>query len=146
MDVAKIWFHKALVWALAVLLTASVGSIVQTQFNLAAIAALSEPIGLVVRLQVTAQDLLGFMPAWSLVVALALLPAFTVAAGLHRWTQWNRLAWFMVAGVAALASALWLLNSVFPITPIAALRSSAGYWAMVSSGAVGGWFYVRLTT
>lgn len=145
MDAVQIWFHKALFWALAVLLTAIVGSIVQTQFNLAAIAALSEPIGVMTRLQVTAQDLLGFMPPWSLVVALALLPGFTVAAALHRWTQWNRWVWFMVAGVAALACALWLLNSVFPITPIAALRSSAGYWAMVSSGALGGWLYVRLT-
>lgn len=146
MDAAKIWFYKALAWALAVLLTAAVGSILQTQFNLAAIAALSEPIGLMTRLQVTAQDLLGFMPLWSLVVALALLPAFTLAAGLYRWTKWSRLVWFVVAGVAALASALWLLNWVLPITPIAALRSNAGYWAMASSGALGGWLYVRLTT
>lgn len=146
MDAAKIWFYKALAWALAVLLTASVGSMLQTQFNLAAIAALSESIGLMTRLQVTAQDLLGFMPLWSLVVALALLPAFTLAAGLHRWTQWNRMAWFVVAGITALASAFWLLNWVLPITPIAALRSSAGYWAMASSGALGGWLYARLTT
>lgn len=140
------WFRKALVWALAVLVTAIAGSITQTQFNLAAIAALSEPIGLITRLQVTGQDLLGFMPVWSVVVGLALLPAFALAAGLHRWTKWHRLAWFVVAGVTALASALWLLNWALPITPIAVLRSTAGYWAMVSTGALGGWLYVRLTT
>ena len=139
------WFQRALAWAVAVLATAVAGSVVQTQFNLHAIAQLSEPVTLWMRLSVTAQDVMGFAPLWSLVLALALLPAFAVAAGLHHWLRSSRRVLFVLAGAVAVLTVLSVMNQLLPITPIAAARSIGGQFALTMTGLVAGLVYVRLT-
>ncbi|MFU8821312.1 MAG: hypothetical protein ACNA8G_07100 [Gammaproteobacteria bacterium] len=52
----------ALAWLGATLVTAATGSIIQTQFNLAAIKATGAPVPFDLRLQTTLQDLVGFAP------------------------------------------------------------------------------------
>ena len=58
----KRWSIAVGYWLLAVLATTLVGSIVQTQFNLAQLAALGQPVGLGLRLHTTGLDLLRFAP------------------------------------------------------------------------------------
>lgn len=130
-------------WLAATLLTAVAGSIVQTQFNLAAIAALGAPATPALRLQTTAQDLAGFAPMLFAVTAAGFLVALPVAAWLSR-----RLAYavflYTLAGATAVAVALLLMNALLPVTPIAATRSTAGFLALTACGALGGWAFSRL--
>jgi hypothetical protein len=48
---------------IAVGVTTVLGSVIQTQINLAAVLAMGRPVTLALRLQTTLQDLVGFTPA-----------------------------------------------------------------------------------
>ncbi|MCP1726295.1 hypothetical protein J2T60_000260 [Natronospira proteinivora] len=132
-------------WLLAVLATAAVGSIVQSQFNLAAIRQWGAPVGFGERLQVTFQDLIGFAPLWAVLVGVALLLAFLLAQALLRLGP-GMAAWlYPVAGLLAVAALIGLLHVALPMTPIAATRTLAGSVFMALPGLLGGWIFVRLS-
>lgn len=133
-----------LAWALAVVVTGALGSMIQTQLNLAQIARLDESIDFSVRLQTTAHDLLHFAPNYLVIVALGLLVALLVAAALARkWPQWR--GWlFPLAGFLAVATALGLMSAMLPVTVIAAARSTVGFLLLCLAGALGGWLYAQL--
>ncbi len=132
----------------AVVVSAGLGSIIQTQFNLARIAALNEAIGLGARLEVTAFDLISFAPLYAVILALALLIAMLVSTWLVRFLPRARTApqalLFALAGFAAVACALVIMNLMMPVTIIAATRTTAGLILLSLAGAVGGWVYYRL--
>lgn len=133
-----------LAWALAVVVTGVLGSIIQTQLNLAQIARLDQPVGLSARLQATMHDLVNFAPSYMVIVALGLLVALLVAAALSRkWPEWR--AWlFPLAGFVAVATALGLMSAMLPVTVIAAARSAIGFLLLCLAGALGGWLYAQL--
>lgn len=133
-----------LAWLLAAALAGLLGSIVQTQFSLAALAALDVPVPLGLRLLTTLQDLAGFAPMLALLVAGGFLPAFLVAALLQRWWPRQRALLYGLAGAAALATILLLMDATLPITAIGAARSPAGIAALVLAGAAGGLAFARL--
>ncbi len=136
-------FRWLLAWALAALVAAGLGSIVQTQFNLARIAALDGPIPFALRLQVTASDLLTFAPIYLIMMALGMLIALTVAAAVaKRFPQW-RGALFALAGLMAVAAVLGLMNAMLPVTVIGAARTLPGFIALCLPGALGGWLHQR---
>lgn len=131
-------------WIAASALAAAVGSILQTQFNLAAISAIGAPVPFAVRLQTTLQDLAGFAPTYAAVVAAGFLVAFFVAGWLvRRWPQ-RRNSLYMLAGAAAIISAILLMNAALPITGIGATRSLAGLIALGAAGAPGGRLFAAL--
>jgi hypothetical protein len=128
-------------WALAVVVTGALGSVIQTQFNLARIAGLGESVGLSTRLQTTGHDLVHFAPNYLIIVALGLLIALVVAGALVR--RWPRQAgWlFPLAGFLAVATALGLMSAMLPVTVIGAARSAVGFLALCLAGALGGWLH-----
>jgi len=133
-----------LAWLAAVAVATLLGSIIQTQFNLARIAALDSPISLSRRLETTLFDLASFAPLWAVIVALALLIALVVAGLLgRRWPRW-RTGLFVLAGFAAVATALLVMNAMLPVTPVGAARTVTGIVAMSLAGALAGWTYARL--
>jgi hypothetical protein len=133
-----------LAWLAATSLAAAVGSIVQTQFNLAAISAIGAPVPFAVRLQTTLQDLAGFAPTYAAVVAVGLLVAFLVTGRLvRRWPQ-RRTSLYTLAGAAAIITAILLMNAALPITGIGATRSLAGLIALGAAGALGGRLFAAL--
>lgn len=133
-----------LAWLLAATCTAVVGSVIQTQFNLAAIAALGAPAGIGTRVQTTLQDLAGFAPVLGLVAAAGFLPAFLVAALLaRRWPPQRKLL-FALAGAAAVAVAIAVMNAMLPITAIGATRSAWGIAALALAGLLGGRAFIAL--
>lgn len=139
-------FARVLVaWLAATAVTAMIGSIVQTQFNLAAIAQLGAPVPPGVRLQTTLQDLAGFAPLLAGVVAAGFAIAFPVAALLRRAWPEGRTHLYVLAGIAAIAAAILLMNALMPIIPIGATRSAAGLLALSLAGAPGGWVFIRLS-
>jgi hypothetical protein len=138
------WLRHLLAWLLAVAVTAVAGTIVQTQFNLGAIAALGAPVPADARLATTLHDLAGFAPLFAAVTAAGFLVAFLVAGLLLRFLPDYRKLVFTLAGVAAIAVAIVLMNAMLPVTPIAATRSLAGFAALAATGAPGGWIFAVL--
>lgn len=130
-----------LAWLLAAATTAFAGSVVQTQFSLAAITALGAPVPLGLRLQTTLQDLVGFAPTFGLVAATGFIVAFIVAALLHRLWPGRRTVLYAAAGAAAILAALLLMNALLPVTGIGAARTAAGVLALAATGALGGWVF-----
>jgi hypothetical protein len=133
-----------LAWAGAVVLTAGLGSVIQTQFNLSRITALDEPVPLAVRAQVTLHDLVSFAPNYMIIMALALLIALVVAGALaSRLPKWR--AWlFPLAGFVAVATALGIMSVMLPVTVIGAARTVTGFICLCLAGAIGGWLHCRM--
>jgi hypothetical protein len=130
-----------LAWLAATAITAVTGSIIQTQYNLYAIAALGVSVPATVRVRTTLQDLAGFAPTLALIAAAGFIVAFLVAAWLARsWPDRRRL-WYTLAGAVALAVAILAMNALLPVTAIGATRSLSGTVALVAAGALGGWLF-----
>lgn len=131
-------------WLVAAACAAILGSIIQTQFTLGALAALGAPVGIAARLQTTLQDLAGFAPVFGLVAAAGFIPAFLVAALLARWWPRQRTLLFALAGAAAVGVAILVMNAALPITPIGATRSAWGLAALTAAGLPGGLLFAAL--
>jgi hypothetical protein len=125
----------------AVVVAALAGSIVQTQFNLASIAALGTEIPIALRVEVTAFDLLSFAPTYAIVAAFALLIALLVAAWPASVFPGIGLMWYALAGFLGIYTALVCMNAMLPVTVIGAARSAAGMLSLSLAGALGGWLY-----
>lgn len=121
--------------------TTLLGSIVQTQFNLAELQALGAPAPLDVRLQATLADLAGFTPTYGAVMGVALLIAFVVSGLLARALPGMRTALHVLAGGTAVVAAILVMIQLFGITPIAAARDLPGFAALALCGALGGWVF-----
>lgn len=127
-----------LAFLLAVLLASLLASIFQTQTNLAALQALGAPMPLDVRVGTTCLDLIGFAPTFALLSALGFLVALPLAAWLARRMPPLRWLIFVLAGAAAIWTALALANAVAPMpTLIAADRSPFGTLGLMACGSVG---------
>jgi hypothetical protein len=138
----KRWSIAIGYWLLAVLATTLAGSVVQTQFNLAQLAVLGQPVGLGMRLHTTLLDLARFAPLFGTIVAVGLVVALPLAswlAGRRAGRRWL----YPLAGALALLVALLLMRWLVGLTPIAAARGPWGMTALVLAGAFGGWVWGR---
>lgn len=131
-------------WVAAVLLTTVLGSVAQTQFNLAALIELGAQIPASLRLKTTALDIIGFSPSFGPLVAIGFLIAFGVARGLRMIAPGPGITWYALAGGVAVLTILLSLNMAFDITPIAAARTNLGLGCLVAGGLVGGAVFARL--
>jgi hypothetical protein len=136
----KRWSIAVGYWLLAVFATTLAGSIVQTQFNLAQLVALGQPVDIGLRLQTTLLDLARFAPLFGAIVAVGFLMALPLASWLARRGAGR--GWlYPLAGAVALLVALLLMRWLVGLTPIAAAREPMGMAALVLSGAFGGWVW-----
>lgn len=131
-------------WLAAVVLTTATVSVVQTQFNLAALHALGADISMGTRLLTTRQDLVGFTPSFGPLAAVGLLIAFLATRGLRVWLTGLHASLYALAGAVAVLTILLALNAAFGITPVAAARGLAGLASLTLCGALGGWLFARL--
>lgn len=128
----------------AVLLATVLGAVIQSQYNLAGIAALDVPVPLSTWIATTLKDIVGFGMLYGLLVAVAFFVALPVAAWLSRRFV-DRAPWiFMLAGGAAVAALLLLLKAVLPMTAIAATRDPSAVVLMALAGVPAGWVYYLL--
>lgn len=125
-------------FCVAVLVATLLGSVVQTQFNLAALQQLGATIPNGVRLQATLHDLLSFSPTFAALV----IAAFVVALPLAVWLSGAlgaRWLVFALAGALSVWLALIVANALAPMpTLIGANRSLAGTLALMACGSIGG--------
>lgn len=135
---------QALAWLAATAATAATGSIIQTQFNLAAVAGLGAPVPFVLRVQTTLQDLAGFAPLLAGIAAAAFLVAFPAAGLLVRFRPTLGKPLYALAGGAAIIAAILLMNAILPLTVIGVTRSPAGILSLAAAGALGGCVFAAL--
>lgn len=136
------------VWVAAVLVATALGSIIQTQFNMAAIHALGAPVPATTWLAVTLRDLIGFGSFYVAGVAVAFLFALPAAALVSRIAPARRTLIFALAGGVGVGVFLQLLPLFLPAADlriIGATRYVSGTMLMIVAGIVGGWVYARLT-
>lgn len=121
---------------LAVVFTTAWGSVVQTQFNLGALAAIGVDVG-AVRWQATMRDLFsGFFPTYGGYVVLpALLVAFVAASLLARKLPQVRIPLISLAGGVAIILAIPLVNV---LSPVALLVGASREWLCTLWMAIGG--------
>ena len=133
-----------LAWLLAVIVTTLIGTILQTQFNLAALQAIDVPISLSDRLGATGADLVNFTPSFGPLVAVGFAIAVVVAGVLCRVAP---LTWrnglYALAGGTAILVMLVALKQTLDLTAIAAARHGFGFAVLVACGAVGGGVFAK---
>ena len=133
-------------YLLAVLLASVLGSLVQTQFNLAALQLIDTQIPLAVRLQTSIHDLLGFAPLFAVMVAVTLLLALPAAEGLGRiFRPWRGTLYFL-AGAVGIKVAFDIADLLLPMPVfVAATRGVGGLLAMMVAVGIGSAVFARLT-
>lgn len=97
------------------------------------------------QLRMIASDLLGLLPSYGVVIALALAPAFWVAGWLVKKLRKGRTGWYMLAGFTALLTALLAMQPILDITLIAGARGFNGLLMQCLCGALAGAVYSALT-
>lgn len=128
--------------AAGIVVTAVIGSLVQTQINLMAITKMGVPISPPVRLATTGEDLVGFGPVMALIATAAFLPAMAGSALVGRIVPHFRVLVSSLAGLAGLWAAFTVMGLFTPMpTLVAAVRGPAGLAAMCASGLIGGALY-----
>lgn len=133
------WGRRIAAFVAALLLATVWGSVVQTQFNLQALAALDVDIPLRVRALTTLQDLAGFGPAYAGIVLAAWLPAFLVAALLVRVWPKARVPLYALAAGVGLVAAVRAVDAVAPMPVlIDATRGIGGLLAMAAGSLLAG--------
>ena len=96
------------------------------------------------RLRMMADDLLGLLPSYGVVIALALALAFFAASRLvKQWPRW-RVGLYALAGFCGLLCALLAMQPILDITLIAGARGSAGLITQCLCGALAGAVYATL--
>ncbi|MGM0825083.1 MAG: PQQ-dependent sugar dehydrogenase [Pseudomonadota bacterium] len=140
------WALTGIYFVIALLVGVVLGSVVQTQFNLAALQALGVEIPAGERIATTLHDLASFAPLYAVLFSVGFVVSQTVAVLLSGWLGDRFLALLCTGGaVVGLWTTLWLINTLAPPpTLIAATRGIAGFMAMLATAGVAGWLFARL--
>lgn len=132
------WWRRVSALLAGSLAAAVLGTLLQTQVNLHALARLGADIDWSVRGQASVHDLLGFGPTWWALLLAGFLIALPVAAWLsHRFGQ--RALCFALAGAVCVIVILQSMHALLAITPVAAARGWPGFIGLVLTGAAGAW-------
>lgn len=132
---------------IAVVVTVFWGSVVQTQYNLAALVGIGVEIGPSINLQTMLRDIFsGFSPTYGGYVVLpSLLVAFFVAWWVVSLTG-APLPWFGLAGGLAILLGIPLVNWLSPLALlIGANRDFSSVVLMAVGGAIGGVLFAWMT-
>lgn len=140
------WTRHLAPLLVAWLLAAVWGSLVQTHWNLQALADLGIAMPAAVRVQTSLQDLIGFAPVYAGILAAGWLPALALAALLARRWPARRSVLLTTAAGAGMVAAVRAVDAVAPMPVfIDATRHWPGLMAMAAGAVVAGLLYARLT-
>lgn len=135
-----------LAFIFAVLLAGMLGSIFQTQVNLADMRDIGPPISFAQRMANTWHDLTRFAPLYLFIVLPAFLVSFSLAEGVARKVPGHRMFWLVLGAVSGLAVCFQMVDAVAPMpTLIAATRGLSGTLMMLLAAAIGALVYVLVT-
>lgn len=141
--------HKArvtLAFVLAVIVAGVLGSIFQTQINLADMRDIGPPNSFAMRMDNTWHDITHFAPIYTLIVLVTFLVSFVLAEWIARKVPGHRMVWLVLAAVISLTVSFQVIDAFAPMpTLIAATRSISGTLAMLLAAAIGALVYVLAT-
>ncbi|MDN7132854.1 PQQ-dependent sugar dehydrogenase [Halomonas sp. MC140] len=140
------WLSTSINFLIALLVGVLLGSIAQTQLNLAALQNMGVEIPTLLRLEITLSDLITFAPIYALLFSVGFLLAQVAAVWLSRWLG-GRFLMLLSAGAAAVALfvTLNLVDTFAPMpTFIAATRSTFGLGIMLITAALAGGLFAVL--
>lgn len=125
-------------YSTAVLSAYVLASVASTQTVLFSLVDFGITVDGALRLKTTTSDIVGLFPRYAPVIALSMLFAMPVAAGLTRLLPDARAGLFMLGGGAALVCAHVIMRAVFGVSPLPATRTLLGLLLQGAAGAVGG--------
>lgn len=131
---------------LAVVIAGLLGSVFQTQVNLAQLRDIAPPVSFAMRLSNTWHDLTHFAPIYTGLVLATFIIAFTVGELVAKVVPGHRMFWLVLASTTGLATCFWLVDSVAPMpTFIAATRTWGGTGLMLLGAAIASVVYTLMT-
>ena len=135
------WLRFILAW----FITFSLASICHSQFNLWRLQQVGVLIPLDERVSFTAQDWLGLLPTYGIIIAIALFLAFSVTKIIMKYClaahHFQQLL-TMIAGALSILTVHSILYPILNVTLIAGARDS-GLVIQMICGAIGGWFFYK---
>lgn len=140
------WLPTIMSFLIALLVGVLLGSVVQTQINLAALQGMGVEIPATLRLETTLKDLITFAPIYAALFAVGFLLSQLAAVLTSRWLG-GRFLTLLCAFAAALGLLVTfeVVNVFAPMpTLVAATREVPGLMAMLVSAAVAGWLHALL--
>ncbi|WP_456269142.1 PQQ-dependent sugar dehydrogenase [Kushneria sp. AK178] len=135
------WLTIGIHFLIALLVGTLLGSIVQTQMNLAALQQMGVDISVMQRLTTTLGDLIRFAPVYAALfsVGFVISQALALLISHHFWSGQHRPVLCALAAMVALWLTFQLVNLFAPMpTLIAATRTTAGMIAMLISAGIAG--------
>lgn len=131
-----------LCFIMALLLGAALGSVLQSQLNLSAIAAISGPISAADRLSTMQFDLRHFLPTLAALMAVPMLLAILLAGWLRRrQPMLPRSLYFLLAALGFYLTLL-IINQLAPMpTLIAANRTLRGTLGLLAACGLAAWCF-----
>jgi|SaaInl6LU_22_DNA_1037377.scaffolds.fasta_scaffold50773_1 hypothetical protein len=135
------WLRFILAW----FITFSLASICHSQFNLWRLQQVDVLIPLDERVSFTAQDWLGLLPTYGVIIAIALILAFSVTDMIMKYLLAARPYQQLLTIIAGALSILTVHSILYPIlnvTLIAGARDS-GLVIQMLCGALGGWAFYK---
>ncbi|WP_438764915.1 PQQ-dependent sugar dehydrogenase [Kushneria sp. TE3] len=135
------WLTTTIHFAIALLIGTLLGSIVQTQMNLAALQQMGVDIPVMQRLTTTLGDLVRFAPVYAALFSVGFVISQVAALWISRrlWNGHHRPVLCALSAMAALWATFHIVNHFAPMpTLIAATRTAAGMIAMLISAGIAG--------
>ncbi|TVP44258.1 MAG: PQQ-dependent sugar dehydrogenase [Halomonas sp.] len=140
------WLPTISNFLIALLVGVVLGSVVQTQINLAALQGMGVELPMMLRLETTLKDIITFAPIYTALFAVGFLLSQFAAVLMSRWLGGRFLA-LLCMSVAALGLLVTfeVVNVFAPMpTLVAATREVPGLMAILVSAAVAGWLHALL--
>ena len=135
------WFRVFVAYLATVVATYVLATMATTQWNLGEITQLGYQVSTSERLATTTHDLLGMVPSYGLIVAVAMAIGLSVASGIASFVPTLRGVGLVAAGVLAMAGVHLIMQQVLHVSPIPAARSIGGLLTQGLVGGIGGYLY-----
>lgn len=138
------WKNRIMGWLLAGLQTALLVSAMQSHFNMQALRKIGATVDMATLIDVILYDMIYFGPVIMIVILVGFLIAFPIAALLQpRVPAFLANHAYGLAGAGAMVTILLLMPKMMDITPIAAARTSYGFFALCMAGLLGGGSFTK---
>lgn len=138
--------NVVLSFCVAVVIAGLLGSILQTQINLAYLRDIGPPVSFAMRLSSTWHDLVHFAPIYLAIILATFVIAFPVAEFIANIFPGHRMVWLVLGAVSGLWLGFQLINYLAPMpTFIAATRGVGGTLLLLLAAAVSALIYTLMT-
>ncbi|NMP32196.1 hypothetical protein HII17_11500 [Thalassotalea sp. M1531] len=126
------------------LLTFTLASLFHSQYVVNQLVDVGTVVTFDNRLSLMLGDWLGLLPTYGIIIAVAFLLAFFIAAAIYRKLGKHYIPLFVLAGIASFTMMLTVIESIMNIHIIAGARGW-GFYAQLLAGAVGGFAFANFT-